>query len=116
MPGGPSIYSLIDERFGVMTRSQINQYIETIGTSAAMIARADAQRVAMSVMNLAGSGRIWVLPNRDVSTTRGFVLTPNGSFTTDMAFDFTLPAQEWWAIGENADMAIMVHEILAQEP
>ena len=108
-----SVYELVDERFGITTSSLTNREVDEVQSTVTLIAKRDPSRLGITVMNLAVSNNIYVHPSPEVSTTRGFKLTPGGSLTSDMAFDFALPAEEWWAIGDDDDMSVMVLEVVA---
>ena len=112
MPDYRSVQELVDERFGVITRPQVNMLTGTVGEAARLVAKNNPSRVAIVIQNTSPSALVAVGFTDEVTLQRGFILNPNGSISFQMPFDFTIPSYEYWAIANAADASIFVAETL----
>ena len=89
-----NLYDLIDEKFGVKTEIRKNRLTSTVGTSRTKILDNNPNRLAYILINLS-SNSIFVLPDEEVSTTRGIQLQGGGSkFGMNYNDDFHLVGYE----------------------
>lgn len=109
-----SVAELLKERLGVSTTELYNRELSTVGTSVVRILRQTPHRVAFTIINLSVN-LLYVGPFGDVSATKGIQIGPSGgNLALDIIEDFTLPAQEWFAVATGASSAVTILELLLQ--
>ena len=96
-----SVYDLIRERLGgVGIVERENPEISTIGTTAAMVLRADSARVAFVLINLSANV-LFLRPSRAAATTAGIRLNSNGGMISLVwVDDLSLVAREWSIVAD----------------
>ncbi len=105
---------LLAKHFGGPIDGQVNRTLSTVGTAAAQMFRLDADRVGATVVNLSAN-KVWVGPFRDVASTKGILLGPNGGMLViRWDEDFLLVGAEWYAIANAANSRIITIELTAQ--
>jgi len=103
---------VINDKFGLNTRSITNRLLNTIGVTVAQVLPHDPNRLSWTVINL-GANNVYIHSTRDVSATQGILLTPNGgSVTMTWEYDFDLVGYEVWGISAGAGNAIYTIEIV----
>ena len=111
-----NIQQLIAQRYGVERAAvDVNSVTASVGTSAEIIARQSAGRVALMIVNLS-SNSLYVGPFSDVASTKGYALSAQGGFlNSEWRSDLVLPSLEWAAVASGSSSAIMVVEISIDE-
>jgi hypothetical protein len=99
-----------DARAGVTTTPEVNPITDVVGPAPVIVARRNAMRVGLTIINTDPSHKLAVSPDDGVTLARGIVLLPNGSLSVDESLDYTLPTQEWWAVGEAEGQSVYVLE------
>lgn len=103
---------LIERRFGVSTRTESDPVTRTVGTTSELIARANPDRLSLTIINL-DSDDLWVLFDQLVSTTRGvFVPALGGSVSVSPEEDFETVGYAWYGISDVASTNITVIEVI----
>jgi len=100
----------VEKELGFLTRAIENPVTNVVGTSAVEILRANPDRFQWLIVNLSAN-TIYVAFDKDVSSSKGILLEPNGGFASMHAREdgeaVTYPV---WAIATGADSAIYVIE------
>ena len=110
---GKSIHELVDERFGVRTRSNENPEVTQVQNVETLLLRADPNRLALVIINLSAN-TMFIKPRGGVTLTNGIALSAGvGSLSVTMEDDFTLPSLEWFGISSVINQAVFVLEILS---
>lgn len=104
-----SVQDLIDREFGFPTTEA--ETATTVGTAVAQLVSNNPKRVALVVVNLS-TGALFIGLDRATSSTRGLRLATGGSVSMNYNDDFTLPAREWFIIGDGAGLAFYALEVL----
>ncbi|MGH7409852.1 MAG: hypothetical protein ACREJ6_02145 [Candidatus Methylomirabilis sp.] len=105
---------LVQGKFGVKTFPRFNPVISTLGAAVDSWLRQSPNRVAALIVNLSVNN-IFIGPFRDVSATKGILVTPNGgSVLLHFEEDFDLVGYEWFAIASAAASPILVVEWVTQ--
>ena len=99
------------KRFGFLTQAVENPAISSIGTTVDTALKNNPDRVFWLIINLSGNV-VYVALSRDVSTTKGIRLDPNGGWASMSADeDGEAVAYEVFAVATAAASAIYVLEI-----
>lgn len=110
----PSLHELINERFGVRTRSRDNPEVTGITTVSQLVARNDSSRLALSFVNLGQQ----VVNIRNIvapSAALGFAIGPNGgSLTLIWDEDFNMVGHDWFALTPSGTSTLFVQEVLIE--
>jgi len=78
-----------------------------------MILPLDADRVGGTIVNLSAN-KLYVGPFRNVASTKGFLLAPNGGqLVLDYRDDFLLVGLEWYCIASKANSRVYTQELIA---
>lgn len=107
---------LIQERFGVTTRTDINPQTDSIGTSVTELLRQDPQRLGFTIQNNS-SNILYVLPDRGVSATKGIRLgASGGSVSVSYDTDFDVVGEAWYGLGSasSTTMTIIAYVAVTQ--
>ncbi len=110
----PSLHELINERFGVRTRSNDNPVTTAMTTTSQLIARNDSSRLALSIVNL--GQQVVNVRNKDApSATLGFAVGPNGgSLTLVWDEDFNMVGHDWFGLTPSGTSTLFVQEVLVE--
>ena len=112
--GYKSLADLVREELGVPTFLQTNRVTATVGVAAVQVLRQNPNRVWLAIVNLSAND-LHVGPFANVSSTRGFRLTPSGgNILLDYREDMDLCGFEWFGIATAAASAVLVMELLTQ--
>lgn len=106
-----NLQDLIDKQFGVKTFPKENPVISSVDATAKKVLDNNPNRVAWIIINLSANN-IYVALSRDVSSSKGILLSPNGGFAS-MVWDedFQMTGWEIWAIAPAGASAIYVLEV-----
>ena len=100
--GERNAVDIIDDIYGVTTRTENSIVTASIGTGISQILKQDPTRLAVTLVNLS-SNVIFVAPLEAVSATNGIRLDANGgSLSLTLRDDYTLCIAEWNAIASGA--------------
>ncbi len=98
----------IEREVGVPTVPTFDPDTASVGVTVVRIAPADSNRLGLLIVNLS-AGAVFVKPRRDVASTSGIRLAPNGgSLTLVWREDFHVVGLDWFAVAELAASSIMV--------
>lgn len=110
---GKSVHELVDERFGVLTRTNENPESAVVNIAETLLLRANPNRLALVIINLSAN-TVFVKPREGVSATAGIALAAGvGSLSVTMEDDFTLAALDWFGTSAVDAQAVFVLEILS---
>jgi len=102
--------TLIENIYGIKTRSVINDLVSTVGVASIPIVRKNPNRVSILFTNLSANG-IYISPLPDVASTKGIYLASNGGYAMfQFDKDFQLVITEWYAIATGAASPICILE------
>tara|TARA_Y100000310_G_scaffold25179_1_gene24122 strand:+ start:513 stop:887 length:375 start_codon:yes stop_codon:yes gene_type:complete len=105
---------LIQERFGVTTRTDINPETSSIGTTVTELLKQDPQRLGFTIINTS-SNVLYVLPDRGVSSSNGIRLgAAGGSVSVTYATDFDVTGYAWYGVGSASSTTLTVIAYVAQ--
>lgn len=103
-----SLNELIAQQMGVDTRPVVSN--PSIGTTAERILSNNANRVALTFVNLSAN-TIYLMIDDGVSPTRGIRLdSGGGSASLTWQYDMHILLWEWWAIASGASSELLVIE------
>lgn len=105
-----SAYDLVNERFGVRTRTVINPEVATAEVADDIVLRANPNRYAFAFMNISAAD-VHLRPLASAAAGDVFVIVPNGSMTVTLEEDFTLAVLEWHVVGPAGAQAIFMLSI-----
>jgi len=109
-----ALADLVASRFGLRTQTHVNRSASSVGTSVAEVLRQDGARLAATLVNL-GAAAIYVLPDEEVSSSRGIRLGPSGgSVALTWETDFELVGYAWHAVADAAATALLTIEVVAR--
>ena len=104
--------SLIETLTGVKTSVRTNRVCSTVGVTTQEVAPHAPSRLSLLVVNLSAND-IYVGFDRDVSTSKGIRLTPNGGvFSLQYDVDFDAVGYALYGLASGAASAVYVIEIL----
>jgi len=107
-----SIHDLVQDRFGVRTRTVLDpEAVSSVGAAITLLLRANPRRVAFTLQNLHATQTLYVSPDSAPSTTRGIVVPPQASLAVTVEEDFTLPAMEWYGIASGAGTNVFIQSV-----
>ncbi len=109
-----SLHNLINQRFGVRTRSVDNREATAITITSQVIARNDSARLALNIVNQ--GQQVVNVRNQDAPTAAiGYSIGPNGgSLTLNLDEDFNMVGHEWQAITPSGTSTLFVQEVLVE--
>lgn len=94
------------KRFGGYLRPV--ESTSSIGITAVRLINFDAERIAVTFVNLS-SNTVYIGPQNDVSATKGIVIPPGGgAVAINVEEDGILPTVEWYAVATAAASAVYV--------
>ena len=109
-----SLYSLIDNTFGVSTRAAENREDTSTSTTSSIVLRNDATRLAATIVNL-GSNDVYVRPDGVASATAGVIIAKNGgSLSLIFRDDFSLVGKEWQGATGSSTSTLYISEVLVE--
>jgi len=102
------VYDLIERELKARITEEVNPVTSTVGTSVTQILREDPNRIAVVIINL-GTNSLYIGFDREVSSSRGILLSANGgSYTAFWKEDFTLCARAMYAIAPAGAVNVYV--------
>jgi len=102
------VYDLIERELKARITEEVNPVTPTVGTSVTQILREDPNRIAVVIINL-GANSMYIGFDREISSTRGILLSANGgSYTAFWKEDFTLCARAMYAIAPAGSVSVYV--------
>lgn len=109
-----SLHQLIQERFGVRTRSPENRENVAMTTMEALVLRNDSSRLAAVIINL-GQTDVFIRPRSGVSATVGIRIGANGgTFSLQWDEDFDLTGKEWFGVTLVGTSTLYTLEVLVE--
>ena len=109
-----SLYSLIDNTFGVSTRAAENREDTSMSTTSSIVLRNDATRLAATIVNL-GSNDVYVRPDGPASSSAGVIIAKNGgSLSLIFRDDFSLVGKEWQGATGSSTSTLYISEVLVE--
>lgn len=105
-----STREFIMANYGISTSVDINKTVNEIQNTVTQFLKFDPQRSSFTIQNNSVNN-IYVLPDRNVSATRGILLPAlTGIFILDWKTDFNLVTAEWFAIATAANSEVTIVE------
>jgi|WetSurMetagenome_2_1015567.scaffolds.fasta_scaffold393516_3 hypothetical protein len=105
-----STSELIENLYGVKTRYVVNDLTSTVGVTTTQILSQNPNRVSILILNISANG-IYISPLRDVSSTKGVYLAPNGGYIMfQFDKDFQMVTSEFHSIATGAASPIYILE------
>lgn len=110
-----SLQSLLDRIFQTSTRHYVNRTASQCLTTLTRIVGHNPNRLSLIIVNL-GANNVYISFDRDVSTTKGILITPNGgSFVLSYDVDFNLCGFEIWGIATGGACNIYTAEVIGEQ-
>lgn len=104
-----NVAELIQKRFGMVTRAQVNPLVEEVDIAVTKILPNNPNRLAWIILNLSGNN-IFIAPDLKVGSDHGILLTPNGGSAT-MIYEEDFEATCWEMFGvaaaDNSDIFVL---------
>lgn len=107
-----TLSSLVRKELGVDTVTRVNPQLSSIGVTAAVALRQNPNRIWATFVNLSAN-TVYIGPFRDVSSTKGIALAPNGGAASlYWKEDFDLCGWEWSIVASGAASDVLIVEQL----
>jgi hypothetical protein len=106
------LIDLLKEKLGTSAVPRFNPLgVTSIGLTATRILAPNPNRYSWSFVNLS-SANIYLHLDNSVSTTRGWLVGPNGgSLSANWEEDLELVSNDWFAVGSGAALSFLVYEV-----
>lgn len=109
-----TLTELLQSIYGLRTVSKTNQLVDTVATTTTHILKANPNRLNVLIVNN-GTNAMFILPSRDVNTTKGIYVSPYGGFVSlAWSTDYELLGQDWFAISTSGSTEVTIIETLSQ--
>lgn len=98
--------------YGFDTDIRFNPVTDSVGVTPTQITRQNPNRAAIWITNLSAAS-LYVLPAKDVSSSKGIYVAPNGGTNIfQINDDFSIPTLAFYAIASLAASNILVQEVI----
>ena len=99
---------LIQRELGVAITHSFNPLVSSVGLTVVKILNNNPDRIALTIVNTSINA-IYLLPEPEVSATRGIVLAPSGdSISLNWKEDYHLVGAAWFAVAAGANSTLLV--------
>ena len=103
---------VIDKRFGVRTRAEVNPLVAQVGVAAIRVLPNNPDRLAWLIVNLSGN-TLQLALDRGVGAARGILVQANGgSVGMVVDEDFDMVTYEIWGVATGAASNIYVLSVV----
>lgn len=105
-----TLNEILQNLYGVKTSPRLNYTTDDIDSSVKAIVNNNPNRVSMIIVNL-GANACYISPFRDVSSTKGIYIAPNGgSVVLQWDKDFELVGYEWHGVSSVDNQSVLILE------
>lgn len=109
-----NVQQIIEQKLGASIVEYVNREVSQIPATAGIIAKQDAGRTSLIVVNL-GATDAYIAPFPRVSSSLGiFVAAAGGSVRITMEDDYTLPTKAWYGISSAATACLILELVIAK--
>lgn len=108
-----SLARLIDEKFGIRTRTVENPLVTEVGTTAVLILNNNPNRLGWTIVNTHATQTLHLALTNGVTTITGIQLDAKGGHASEV-WDEDFEETGWavWGIGSGANTSIYSKEVV----